>query len=415
MAQLLQNTQVSPLPAGGCAVCIAPNNTSIMGRGVLWSPSNNASLAACKNTAFGFRIGNYYNNHCIKNSTLVGFDVAQGFGNSTACNASRNNTLIGGKAGYDIRSGANGYACGLNNTVLGSNTGIQIQFGSGNIAIHPFAMFSQGNAASYNIAIGDVAFRGYGVTGDRNIAIGCAAFQGVNSSCNGNIMIGIRSGRYAQYRKCLTAIGFGAACGGGTGNDCGVAIGAYSFVSGCCSTVIGNGATGGYGLTNNKVAITVSCNPWYAAGHTILGNANNTSAYIGKRWTNVSDQRDKTNIKSLPSNLGLPFIKKLNPVKFNWDKRDMYVQKCGFEWGQKDGTLAEEQEHYGFIAQEIETALNELNVKFDALGKHKSQHNENVDSYDLRYLDLVSPMVQSLKDLIEDLENTEARLEILKS
>ena len=63
----------------------------------------------------------------------------------------------------------------------------------------------------------------------------------------------------------------------------------------------------------------------------------------------------------------------------------------------------------------MEEALNELNVKFEALGKQKSEHNPNVDVYDLRYLELISPMVQSLKDLIEDLENTEVRLEVLKS
>jgi len=65
--------------------------------------------------------------------------------------------------------------------------------------------------------------------------------------------------------------------------------------------------------------------------------------------------------------------------------------------------------------RKIEEALNELNVKFDALGKRTSEHDENVQVYDLTYLELVSPMVQSLKDLIEDLENTEARLEVLKS
>ena len=47
--------------------------------------------------------------------------------------------------------------------------------------------------------------------------------------------------------------------------------------------------------------------------------------------------------------------------------------------------------------------------------KQKSEHTKNVDVYDLRYLELISPMVQSLKDLIEDLENTEVRLEVLKS
>ena len=35
MATLLGNTYVFPLPSGGCCICIAPNNTAIMGRGLL--------------------------------------------------------------------------------------------------------------------------------------------------------------------------------------------------------------------------------------------------------------------------------------------------------------------------------------------------------------------------------------------
>lgn len=415
MATLLGNTQVCA-PSGGLPFCVSPNNSVIMGRGLLWAGNGatNASLQACKNTVFGFRIGNYNANTGIKNSTLLGYDVMRGFGNSVSCNASYENVAIGSKAGYDVRSGASTAACGLRNVMFGHRAGWQNQFGNGNIWVHPFAGFSQGNRASHNIGFGDVALRGYGFTGDRNIAIGCAAAQAVNNSCSDNIHIGIRAGRYAQYPYQVTGVGFGAACGGGSAQHCGVAIGAYAFVSGQCSTAIGKSATGGYGVTANKIAITVNCNPWYAAGQTILGNANSAEAYIATGWTNLSDYRDKTNIGYISPNLGLPFIKKLRPVKFNWDKRDKYVQKCGFEWGQKDGTLVEEKEQYGFIAQEVEEALNELNVKFDALGKHKSQHNENVDVYDLKYLDLVSPMVQSLKDLIEDLENTEARVEALK-
>ena len=413
MATLLGNTYVSPLPAGGCTICIAPNNTATMGRGLLGGLSGCAQQASAKNTTFGFRIANYGNASNLKNSVMVGYNIAQGFGNYASCNASCGNTLIGSKAGYDVRSGSNGALCGRGNTFFGHRTGWQNQFGSFNIAIGPFAAFSQGNYATHNIAMGDVALRGYGNTGDRNIAIGCQAYQGASSSCNDNIFIGICSGRYAQYRCNITAVGFRASQGGGTQNDKGVSIGAYSSVSGICSTVIGRGATGGD--CANKISITVNCSPTATAHHTLLGNANHSRAYIATGWSNVSDQRDKTNIKSLSPNLGLPFIKKLNPVTFNWDKRSKYVEKCGFEWGQRDGSLVESEEQYGFIAQEMEEALNELNVKFEALGKQKSEHNPNVDVYDLRYLELISPMVQSLKDLIEDLENTEARLEVLKS
>ena len=413
MATLLGNTYVFPLPSGGCCVCIAPNNTATMGRGLLGGTGGCAQQATAKNTTFGFRIANYGSASNLKNSVMVGYDVAQGFGNSAACNASCNNTLIGSKAGYDIRSGTNGGVCGCGNTFFGHRTGWQNQFGSRNIAIGPFAAFSLGNYTADNIAMGDVAFRGYGTTGKRNIAIGCNAYQAAADSCTDNIFIGSCSGKYAQYRQGLTAVGFRASSGGGTQNNYGVSIGAYSSVSGICSTVIGSRAKGGD--CANKISITVNCNPTATAHHTLIGNSNHCRAYIAYAWTNVSDQRDKTNIKSLSPNLGLPFIKKLNPVTFNWDKRSKYVEKCGFEWGQRDGTLVEPEEQYGFIAQEMEEALNELNVKFEALGKQKSEHNKNVDVYDLRYLELISPMVQSLKDLIEDLENTEVRLEVLKS
>ena len=413
MATLLGNTYVFPLPSGGCCVCIAPNNTATMGRGLLGGTGGCAQQASAKNTAFGFRIANYANTDNLKNSVMVGYDVAQGFGNSAACNASCGNTLIGSKAGYDIRSGTNGAVCGKGNTFFGHKSGCQNQFGSRNIAIGPFALFSQGNYSTDNIAMGDVALRGYGTTGRRNIAIGCEAYKAAADSCTDNIFIGSCSGKYAERRIGSTAVGFGTSKFNNADNNCGVSIGAYSCVKGICSTVIGRGASGGN--CANKISITVDCNPTATAHHTLLGNANHSQAYIAYAWTNVSDQRDKTNIKSLSPNLGLPFIKKLNPVTFNWDKRSKYVEKCGFEWGQRDGTLVEPEENYGFIAQEMEEALNELNVKFEALGKQKSEHNKNVDVYDLRYLELISPMVQSLKDLIEDLENTEARLEVLKS
>ena len=113
MATLLGNTYVFPLPSGGCCVCIAPNNTATMGRGLLGGTGGCAQQATAKNTTFGFRIANYGSASNLKNSVMVGYDVAQGFGNSAACNASCGNTLIGSKAGYDIRSGANGGVCAV--------------------------------------------------------------------------------------------------------------------------------------------------------------------------------------------------------------------------------------------------------------------------------------------------------------
>ena len=66
--------------------------------------------------------------------------------------------------------------------------------------------------------------------------------------------------------------------------------------------------------------------------------------------------------------MGLALIKKLRPVAFNWDHRDTYVRECKYTYGEKDGNLAGTKEHYGLIAQELKSTLDELDVRFDGLG-----------------------------------------------
>ena len=122
-------------------------------------------------------------------------------------------------------------------------------------------------------------------------------------------------------------------------------------------------------------------------------------------WSNVSDSRDKAEIETLSSNLGFNLIRKLRPVKYKNDHRDTYVKKCGFEYGQKDGTLASEKEHYGLIAQELHQALTELDAKFDALG-----HDENKDAYRLTYTELIAPVIKSIQELDERLKIVETKL-----
>jgi hypothetical protein len=119
----------------------------------------------------------------------------------------------------------------------------------------------------------------------------------------------------------------------------------------------------------------------------------------------VSDCRDKTNIKSLPDNLGLNLIKKLRPVSFNWDNRETYVRECKYEYGQKDGTLAGTKKSYGLIAQELKQALQELNVEFDALG-----HDDTKDAYRLTYEELIAPIISAVQELDKRVEALEAKV-----
>lgn len=94
----------------------------------------------------------------------------------------------------------------------------------------------------------------------------------------------------------------------------------------------------------------------------------------------------------------------MRPVKFNFDYRQAYVDKCGFEFGTKDGTLKQDFETYGFIAQEIESTLNSIQTHFDALDKNDD------GNYSLEYENLISPIVKSLQQTIERLEFLESKV-----
>jgi hypothetical protein len=144
----------------------------------------------------------------------------------------------------------------------------------------------------------------------------------------------------------------------------------------------------------NTIAIGCGANTSANNNHTVWGNSGHTCHCIWGTWTNVSDARDKTNIKNLPDNLGLKFIKKLRPVTFNWDFRDRYVKECGYEYGKKDGTLISEREQYGLVAQEVRSILDEMNVKFDSLG-----YTEEHDGYRIAYTDLIPSLIKAVQEL----------------
>jgi len=178
-----------------------------------------------------------------------------------------------------------------------------------------------------------------------------------------------------------------------------VAIGALALsynTTGNNNTAIGYEADYFNCTGSNRIAIGQAAWPTSNCdNHTLWGNSsNNVCNCVYTGWSNVSDCRDKTNIAPLPTVLGLSFIKQLNPVTYNWDNRQTYVTQCNFPYGQKDGTLASEKQHYGFIAQELKTVVDSLSAKFDGLGYDKTQ-----DAYRLTYEELIAPIVAAIKEL----------------
>ena len=53
-------------------------------------------------------------------------------------------------------------------------------------------------------------------------------------------------------------------------------------------------------------------------------------AHIQVDWTVASDARDKTDFTAL--DLGLDFVKDLQPVTYKWDKRSKYGDKTAEEY-----------------------------------------------------------------------------------
>jgi trimeric autotransporter adhesin len=312
-----------------------------------------------------------------------------------ACNFASNNTAIGFCA---LRSNTTATAnvavgscalvtntSGCFNTAIGYHSLKLNCIGTFNVAIGANALTN--SSPSYNnVAVGYAALF-CNSTGLDNTAIGRSALQ-CNTTGKYNTAVGTYSMIVNVTKNCNTSVG-NRSLNASTG-DCNTALG---VLAGCCVT-----------SRSNTISVGVNATPDNTDNHTVWGNAsNNVCNCVYVDWTNVSDYRDKSHVESLPDNLGLRFINKLRPVKFYSDHRDVYVNRCGFEYGQKDGTLVGDKEHYGLIAQEIKQALNELNVQFDALG-----YSENQDAYRLTYTELIAPLIKAVQELairVTNLEN----------
>ena len=120
----------------------------------------------------------------------------------------------------------------------------------------------------------------------------------------------------------------------------------------------------------------------------------------------TSDRTLKNTIQS--SDLGLDFIKKLNPVSYKFN----------------DGTSG--RTHYGLISQDVETVLTSLGktgVDFGGFCKDKNtrvetkpdengemidvQIEEEGDTYSLRYEEFIGPLVKAIQELTTKIETLE--------
>ena len=252
-----------------------------------------------------------------------------------------------------VRNTAVGYGA-LENTTGNYNAGFgfyaaqAITSGSNNVAFGTESLYNL-TTANFNMAIGYRSL--YNNNGDGNIAIGYFSGSQVTTGTN-NTMIGYEAG-YANNSANATT----------TGSN---------------NIIIGNSSIASSASVSNEIT---------------LGNSSITT--IRAQVTSIqslSDIRDKTNI--MPLNYGIDFIKKLNPVSFDWDMRD----------GGKIGIS-----EIGFIAQDLQQAQIDSKINIPNLVS-----DVNPDKLEASYGVLIPIMVKAIKEqqvLIDELKQRILNLE----
>jgi hypothetical protein len=136
-----------------------------------------------------------------------------------------------------------------------------------------------------------------------------------------------------------------------------------------------------------------------------LGSSGTTTIVYG--FQNLSDMRDKIDIQ--PTQLGLTFINKLNPVDFKWDYReDYYTEKDVLDesgnvirteriYYDSDHTKKRNRFHHGLIAQDVKNVIDETGIDFGGYQDHKI--NGGLDRLTLGYTELIGPLIKAVQEL----------------
>jgi hypothetical protein len=275
--------------------------------------------------------------------------VGANAGNFSSTTASNNTSL--GRNSLGSITGAN------SNTAVGFQSSSSMSTGINNVSYGAYSLQNH-TASNYNTAIGTYSLN-LQTSGDNNTAVGHKALE-TTTSGNGN-----------------TAIGSEAA------DDPGVIINQCTFLG----FQSNSNATS---AINNSMALGYSSQV-SASNQIRLGDGNITSIGGSAAWTNTSDRRLKKNVADSP--IGLDFIMSLRPVRY-----EMIEGHEGIAYT-------------GFIAQEVESAAQELGYEFSGVD---TPDNEN-DHYGLRYATFTVPLVNAVQEQQEMIDELRTENESLKA
>jgi hypothetical protein len=264
---------------------------------------------------------------------------------------------------------------GSNNVTLGNATLYNNTTASNNTAVGHQAAFA--NTTGYsNTAIGQTALSA-NTTGFYNTAVGSTAGDGITTG-QYNVLVGNETARSGTV----------------------LTTGSYNTILGCYAKTSSANAQKqiviGYlvgGQADANVTIGSSSGKIY--------NAYESNA----TWTQTSDVRLKTNIQN--DSLGLSFINRLRPVKFNWKPSNEIDQSLPYykETNERDTQTV----IHGLIAQEVKAALDAEGVSTFAGWDVGSDGVQSIS----REM-FVSPLIKAIQELSAQVETLKSEIALLK-
>jgi len=344
-------------------------NTSI---GYLTLNQNTTGLL---NTA----VGTYSMNLNVTGSFNTSLGVSTLYNNTTG----NKNVAIGTYALFSNTTGFDNVAIGYNsqnsvvsfaqNTSVGNNT-LTNNLSSSNSAFG-FGSMENNTGGIQNSAFGTGSLRN-NINGNENSCFGIISLSD-NVSGNYNSAFGSRS------LSSNVSGSFNAAFGNSS---------AQNFTSGIKNSFFGY--TSGDNLQTGDNNIAIGHNSLFPSANISncirLGNTSITYASLQVAWTITSDRNLKHDIINLP--LGLQFINRLRPVS--------YIRNND-ESGKNE---------FGLIAQEVEEALIEAGADYSGMVTVT-----DIGEYQLRYNDLLAPMIKAIQELKEKCDRLEKENSVLST
>ena len=302
-------------------------------------------------------------------NTFVGCGAGKNAVSATTCSVAIGQNALGVGAGgccmvaIGVNAAANQGTDGAN-VAIGFNASATRTAGYNNVVIGSSANSTAGGTAISNTIIGGAAGQS---AGSSNTFIGALAGQGTNTLHDGSIFIGLNSGTGYVSCGCQIVIG----------NNSGANAGGIA----CKNVVIGHNIVGGF---NNQV---------------VIGNGGQTCAYynlaFATSWLFTSDGRVKDGVTALPVNAEA-FINALRPVSYCFLDRETKQP------------LAEKHCNVGFIAQEVEAAMEAHGLSHITSLVEKPRDED--DYYGLADASFTPFVIKAIQELSAKVAALEAKL-----